>query len=324
MRLAGTALGLMVAASGLVSAEALARQAPRIVGNGPTGEAAGVGTPAARPPRARVVAEQPVATVQTPPPMPPSADPLAPPQPLADTATARALVRLERLEAELRSMTDRVERLEAETRRLRDDNARLQASASPATAAETANPAGVASIAGADTQGPTSGAAGGADQPEESAAAATQPSTTAPAPPATARIASLPDGATPVSALRDARLSLQTRDFPAAERSLAALVSTWPDAPEADEGRWLLGETRFVQQDWGRAAEAYVDYLGRSPEGRRVAEIYIRLAGVFRNVGDEAQRCRALNAFRDGFPEAGPVMQARYAEEASRGAACPA
>lgn len=345
MRIAGLTLGsLALAGLALLPAGAQERQAPRIVGTGPTGEAVGVGRSTIRPARAAVVVEQPATTTPPAAPAEPAVPEVAgPPEPVADNASARALVRLERLEAELRAMTDRVERLEAETRQLREDNARLAASAgSIAVAADTTAPDSVpGSGTSSDATVPvmasaTPGEAGGPSAPAETGvtavaasaatppAPATNPATTPAVAPSTARIASLPDGATPVSALRDARLSLQTRDYPAAERSLAALVSTWPDALEADEGRWLLGETRFVQQSWGPAAEAYVAYLGRAPEGRRVPEIYIRLAGVFRNVGDEAQRCRALNAFRDTFPDAGPVMQARYTEEASRGAACPA
>lgn len=309
----------------VVPAGTFAVAQPRVVGAGPTGEAVGVRRPAGQQPgpAARQGAATSAALLSE----PVAASPALPPPPVEDSFASRALLRLDQVEAELRSMTDRVERLEAETRRLKEENASLREQAVTGSSGPVASLAGSAEASAAST-GPTETPAAEtplavADSNPATVTATEESSPSATPPPASvARVAALPDGASPVTVLREARMSLQTRDYQLAETRLSALVQTWPDAPEAIEGRWLLGETRFVQQAWAPAAEAYVAYLSASPDGRRVPEIYIRLAGVFRNVGDEAQRCRALGAFRDAFPDPGPVMQARYTQEAAAAPAC--
>jgi TolA-binding protein len=310
----------------VVPAGTLAFAQPRVVGAGPTGEAVGVRRPAAQQPgpAARQGAATPAAPASEP---VAAAPPAQSPSPVEDSFASRALLRLDQVEAELRSMTDRVERLEAETRRLKEENASLREQAVTGSSSPVASLAGSAEASAATTSPTETPAAetplAVADSNTATVTPSAEPSTSAaPAPASVARVAALPDGASPVTVLREARMSLQTRDYQQAETKLSALVETWPDAPEAIEGRWLLGETRFVQQAWAPAAEAYVAYLSVSPEGRRVPEIYIRLAGVFRNVGDEAQRCRALGAFKDAFPDPGPVMLARYTQEAAAAPAC--
>jgi TolA-binding protein len=297
----------------------------------PSSEAVGVGVQPARAVPARTPAGGPPATSQ--PAISTTASPVAaaaPPPvatPAPDTAAARAMVRIEQLEAELRAMTDRLERLEAEVANQRNRPMQPQATTEPgppAPASQSAEaapaPAATSLLAQTASSDTTPAPPQPAVQPAPAGPAAAPAAT--PAAPPSSRLATLAADATPANVLRDARLSLQTREFAQAEANLAALVQRWPDAPESAEGRWLLGEARYVQRAWGPAAEAYVDYLGTNPQGRRVPEIYLRLAGVFREVGDQEQRCRALGAFADTVPEPGPVLAARYAQEAAQAPTC--
>jgi TolA-binding protein len=92
--------------------------------------------------------------------------------------------------------------------------------------------------------------------------------------------------------------------------------------PEGIEGRWLLGETRFVQSAWGPAAEAYLSYLEAAPQGGRASESLVRLAGAFGQLGNAKLRCSALDEFKRRTPNPDPTLKARADAEVAR-SPCP-
>ena len=123
--------------------------------------------------------------------------------------------------------------------------------------------------------------------------------------------------------LSNAQTALQSGSYLNAESNLSHLIWLYPKSAEASEGRWLLGEARFVQAAWGTAAQAYVDYLKASPQGPRASEALLRLAGTFRQLGDDRQRCVALAEFKRRTPRPDATLKARADGEIAR-ASCPA
>jgi TolA-binding protein len=212
---------------------------------------------------------------------PPTVQPASPPV-ATETQAARAMIRIDGLERQIRTLTDLVERLEAQVTTQSAEIARLAKAVDAANAARVEAPA------------PTPAAS-------EPAPAA------APAPP--------PE---PQAQLSQARRRLETGDFVAAETALTRLLESRPDAPEALEARWLLGETLYVQSAWGPAAQAYVAYLRAAPEGPWAPQALIRLAGSFREIGQVEQRCAALAEFRRRAPRPDPTLKARADAEAAR------
>jgi TolA-binding protein len=232
----------------------------------------------------------------------------APALPIAqapDTLSARTLVRLDQLSRQLSEATGRIEALEATTAAQKAENTRLAGLLDAARAAQVAPAPAPAPAPVAETRAMT------ADQAAAMMATPQSAETgmfVAPTPPPIA----------PAIMLTNARTALQGGNYPVAEANLTQLIWVYPASPEASEGRWLLGETRFVQSAWGTAAQAYVDYLKASPQGPRASEALLRLAGSFRQLGDNRQRCIALAEFKRRTPRPDPTLKARADGEIAR------
>jgi TolA-binding protein len=234
---------------------------------------------------------------------PPTTSPAAP-LPIAqvpDTLSARTQVRLDQLTRQLSEATGRIEALEAATLAQKSENTRLAGLVDAARAAQAPS---------AST--PTA---------EASAMTSSQAATLMATPQSNETgmfVAPTPPPIPPAIMLTNARTALQGGNYPVAEANLTQLIWVYPTSPEASEGRWLLGETRFVQSAWGTAAQAYVDYLKASPQGPRASEALLRLAGSFRQLGDNRQRCVALAEFKRRTPRPDPTLKARADSEIAR------
>jgi TolA-binding protein len=230
----------------------------------------------------------------------PSPTPIPAPVPMIaqtqETLSARTLVRMDQLSRELAETIGRVEALEGAVAAQKAENERL---ATLLDLAKSAQPA-------AEASAPT------APSPAQIDAAASMavdaPLFSAPAPPPLS----------PAIILANAQTALQSGNYPNAEANLTQLIWTHPVSPEASEGRWLLGEARYVQSAWGTAAQAYVDYLKASPQGPRASEALLRLAGAFRQLGDNRQRCVALAEFKRRAPRPDATLKARADGEIAR------
>lgn len=286
---------------------------------------------------ARSSQAQPVRTTQTRPgagtaapaasaPVSPPPAPLPPPS-AAPTEASRALARLDLLEAQQREMTDRIERLEAQIRQLETQNAALRGGAATAVADPAAPvPEAVSGVVSAVAPVVAPEVAPGVVPATAAAATPATAPATAPAAPVPAGSAgalpAVPDEPAVVM-ISAARTDLQVGAYDRAEARLLRMIELWPDAPETPEARWLLGETRFVTRAWAPATDAYVGYLRSVPGGPRTPEVLLRLAATFRELGDQRQRCLALERFGRAAPNPSPALRARADAEIARGT-CPA
>ncbi len=212
-----------------------------------------------------------------------------------ETLSARTLVRLEQLTRELSETIGRVEALEAVAALQKTENQRLVTLMDATRAAPAPAPL----------------------------VTSTPPVTTiATSAEASMFVAPTPPPIPPAIMLTNAQVALQTGSYVAAETNLAQLIWVYPASAEASEGRWLLGEARYVQSSWGTAAQAYVDYLKITPAGPRSSEALLRLAGAFRQLGDNRQRCLALTEFKRRTPRPDATLKARADSEIAR-TTCP-
>lgn len=122
--------------------------------------------------------------------------------------------------------------------------------------------------------------------------------------------------------LNAAKLGIQSSEYDKAKDSLKTLIEKHPTTKEGIEALWLDGELKFVAQDWLGAAQDYVAYLKAAPSGPRVSDVLIRLAGSYREMGDNRQRCLALNAYKERTPKPNAIQKARADDEFAKGA-CP-
>jgi TolA-binding protein len=251
---------------------------------------------------------QPAAGVQVPASVPATTNSTPTELPIAqaaDTLSARTLVRLDQISRQLSEATGRIEALEAAVAGQKSENERL-ATLLDATRASQSQP----------TTASPAPAAGDANAMSNDQAAAIM------AIPAVAEgevfVAPAPPPISAAIMLTNARAALQSGSYSVAEANLTQLIWVYPASPEASEGRWLLGEARYVQSAWGTAAQAYVDYLKASPQGPRASEALLRLAGSFRQLGDNRQRCLALSEFRRRTPRPDATLKARADSEIAR------
>jgi TolA-binding protein len=224
-----------------------------------------------------------------------------------DTLSARTLVRLDQLSRQLSEATGRIEALEAASAAQKAENTRLAGLLDAARAAQVAPVPAPASAPApvVETRAMTADQAAAIMATPQSAETGMF-------------VAPTPPPIVPAIMLTNARTALQGGNYPVAEANLTQLIWVYPASPEASEGRWLLGETRFVQSAWGTAAQAYVDYLKASPQGPRASEALLRLAGSFRQLGDNRQRCIALAEFKRRTPRPDPTLKARADGEIAR------
>lgn len=275
---------------------------------------------------------------------------LPPVAPAPETPFARALVRLDDLEAQIRNLTNRLELAEAELAEQKAQNSRLakiidenraaeiqtaqKLESEPKSNNEAEKTEAVPSVQVADAAIGSSNAVA-ADTKPETASIVGSPEPMAKVPVAAAKpmaapsnvSASAPLKPASVSAplkpapvlLSEARLKLQRSEFAAAEAQLVLLTENYPDAAETPEGLWLLGETRFVQKAYNPAALAYVAYLSKAQNGPRASDSLLRLSSAFREIGDNRQRCLAFNEYKKRTPSPTPVQVARANAELAKG-----
>ncbi|MFM1976442.1 MAG: hypothetical protein RL145_1288 [Pseudomonadota bacterium] len=244
-------------------------------------------------------------TVPMPAPKPSGPAPVVIPPVSAEPISARLIIRLEQVERQAAELTGRIEVLEAELSQQRARHAQLMRELE----AERANKVALAKADPATVE--SSGAEPSAAQALTNEMPAAAAASVEAAPPPSAE-----------ALFNAAQLALQRGDYLTAESNLNSLVTNFPAAPEGVEGRWLLGEARFVQSAWGPAAEAYLSYLDAAPQGRRASESLVRLAGAFGQMGNPKMRCQALAEFKRRTPSPDPTLKARADAEVAR-SPCP-
>lgn len=269
--------------------------------------------------------------------------PVAPMPSVQETPAARALVRIDGLEDQLRALTDRIERAEANLEQQKAENARLahiidelQAKTTTASPSEAANSNDT--TAGENT---ATNAAGANETPVKAVEPEVQAPAAAPNPAPAIEATTTTASATPAAAttpapapvvqtppktpqilLAEARLNIQRGEFQIAEEKLAQITENSPNAPEVLDAQWLLGETRYVQHAYAPAAQAYVAYLQKAPNGPKMPDALIKLASSFRELGDNRQRCLALSEYSRRTPNPTTVQKALAEAEIARGT-CP-
>jgi len=93
-------------------------------------------------------------------------------------------------------------------------------------------------------------------------------------------------------------------DFSGAQTAFKQYLSVNPDAPDAGEVSYWLGEAYFVRGGYADAADAYIGSMRKSPTGTKAPEAMIRLAAAMRELGNRAEACQTLSSFPAQFPSA--------------------
>ena len=202
-------------------------------------------------------------------------------------AMGDVIVRLDRLEAEIRELTGKIERLEHEQRRIAEDAARrfgdIEFRLTELEGGDTSNLAPVPPLGGVgeDTGG-------------------------------TARAVSVSERNDLDRAIEDVR---QGR-YDLAEDRLRTFLSAYPGTPLEGEARYWLGQSQFSRGAYREAARSYLAGYKSEGSGALAARNLYRLGVTLGRLGQVNEACLTLGEVRQRFPQAPSKVLERAGQEA--------
>ena len=116
----------------------------------------------------------------------------------------------------------------------------------------------------------------------------------------------------------EGRTKLAEGDFSGAQSLFQQYLTLAPDAPDAGEVNFWLGETYFVKGGYADAADAYINSMRKDRDGERAPDSMIRLAMSLRELGNKEQACQTLDSFPSQYPNAPESLRNKRALEISR------
>lgn len=114
------------------------------------------------------------------------------------------------------------------------------------------------------------------------------------------------------------KTKLAEGDFAGAQVSLSQYLEFNPDASDAGEMSFWLGESYFVRGGYADAADAYITSMRKNPDGEKAPNAMVRLAAALRELGKTAEACQTLSSFPSQFPDAREAVKEKANIEAAR------
>jgi len=111
---------------------------------------------------------------------------------------------------------------------------------------------------------------------------------------------------------------LNEGNFSGAQSDFQTYLAVAPDAPNAGEMQFWLGETFFVKGGYSDAAKAYIASLKKDPQGLKAPDSHIRLAASLRELGNKPEACQTLDSFSSQFPNADAAARQKMRDERAR------
>ena len=90
------------------------------------------------------------------------------------------------------------------------------------------------------------------------------------------------------------------------------VVDLFPDSPEAQEARFLLGSAFFLQGQWGRALQSFTESLRLDPGSPLARRAQLQAAEILDITGDTPGCLRALQALRNRHPQSPEGLEAAW------------
>jgi tol-pal system protein YbgF len=223
-------------------------------------------------------------------------------------AEADTQIRLDQLEAQVRSLTGQVEELTFTVRQLREQLAAGQTGApmqrgdvQPGPGAPPRDlgtlPANTAVAASNPPTGPVDLSAinGGVVDPALTRGAGT---TTV--------------SADPLSTVREFH---QTGRYARAAEEARTVLASNPSGPVASEARFLLGDALLSQGDYREAANLFLENYTTDPNGSRAPESLLKLGTALNGLGEREAACSSLEELFGAYPNIDPAVRAAAERE---------
>lgn len=236
------------------------------------------------------------------------------PLPLTPTTSPQseqALVRMQQLEADLRSLTGRVEQQTFEIGQLRQQ---VEAMGYQLQQARMREPTPVVPQAAEDLR------PGEMAQPQMADAVPSQP------PPQPNRMGmqtatpSLPDGSDPVALYEASYSKIQSGDYVGAEHGFSQFLEQNPDHKLAANAHYWLGETYYVRGDFPQATRIFAQSYQKFPKGPKGPDNLLKLGLSLAAEGKNKDACVALGQLAKEYTTAAPeIMNTADAERQKLG-----
>jgi tol-pal system protein YbgF len=107
-------------------------------------------------------------------------------------------------------------------------------------------------------------------------------------------------------------------DFSGAQTAFKQYLEFNPDAADAGEVNYWLGESYFVRGGYADAADSYIASMRKDPSGEKAPDAMVRLAATLGKLGNQTEACQTLAAFPSQYPNASPSTKDRAGVEAAR------
>lgn len=107
-------------------------------------------------------------------------------------------------------------------------------------------------------------------------------------------------------------------DFSGAQTAFKQYLEFNPDAADAGEVNFWLGESYFVRGGYADAADAYITSMRKDPKGVKAPDAMVRLAATLGKLGNKAEACQTLATFPAQFPNASASTKEKARVEAAR------
>lgn len=114
------------------------------------------------------------------------------------------------------------------------------------------------------------------------------------------------------------RRKLAEGDFSSAQNLFQQYLAINPDAPDAGEVSFWLGETFFVKGGYADAADAYINSMRKERNGAKAPDAMIKLASSLRELGNKSKACQTLDSFTAQYPGASESLRNKRDVEISR------
>jgi TolA-binding protein len=137
-------------------------------------------------------------------------------------------------------------------------------------------------------------------------------------PPTGGATASIGPAATAKDEIDAAKAQLARREYDLAESAFRDFLRNRPRDRLAGEAVMGLGDSLLQRQRWREAAEQFVDYSTRFPRGARGAEAQLKLAISLRGLGATQEACAVLSDVTRKFPNASPGIRQGVQRESQR------
>jgi len=108
---------------------------------------------------------------------------------------------------------------------------------------------------------------------------------------------------------------LHAKDYAGAERGFKTFIQQNPKSDLISNAHYWLGETYYARQQYKDAARFFLNGYKKYPKGRKAPDNLFKLGMTLKKLGQKDQSCAALNETKRRFPKANKDLKKRLQGE---------